>query len=155
MFDSQMNRHVLLLTACFAALGIMMASVPVWAAELSWRGTTKLVSSEGSHYKREGTAVFANGEEARLSVDGNMGPNSTIANGTSVADAMYRFADDSGFTLHFVSIWNGKLQRNAGILADGIGRFAGMSGSATALGETAAAGPIVVVWTGSYELTAQ
>lgn len=153
MFNPRMNRRVLLLTACFAAFGTMMASIPGWATELSWRGTSKLVSSEGSRYRREGTAVFTNGEEAQLSVDGNVGPNSTMTNGTSMANAVYRFADGSGFTLHFVSIWNEELQRNAGIFADGVGRFAGMSGSATALGEAVATGPIVVVWTGSYKLT--
>lgn len=42
----------------------------------------------------------------------------------------YKFDDGSGFTLRSVAIWNALVLRSTGLFSEGIGRFAGMMGSA-------------------------
>jgi hypothetical protein len=154
MFTPRINRPIFRLLVLFLiAAGLAIGAAPAWATDISWRGTSKRTSNEGSHYTREGTAVFTTGEEAHFAVNGTLGPNSNPANGTATVEIIYRFKDDSGFTLRGVGIWNESLQANAGIFVDGVGRFAGMTGSATCTGDSPAKGATETVWNGTYELS--
>jgi hypothetical protein len=138
----------LAILVCLVAVG----AAPAWAADISWRTTGTQTSRDGTHYTREGTSVFTTGEEAHVAVNGFIGPDASNENGTARGESIFRFKDGSGFTLRFVSIWGGGQERNAGIFADGIGRFAGMTGSGTATSEPPTTGPKATVWTGTYEL---
>jgi hypothetical protein len=138
---------------CLIGAGLAVGVTPAWAADISWRFTSKLTSNEGGHYTREGTAAFMTGEEAHVVVNGTVGPNSDIDHGTSTVEQIFRFKDGSGFALHGVATWNESLQTGAGIFADGVGRFAGMTGSATFTGNAPVKGQTVTVWTGGYELS--
>lgn len=153
MFTPRTNRHILPWLLLFLiATSFAIGAAPAWATDISWRATSKMTSREGGHYTREGTAVFMTGDEAHVAVNGTLGPNSNEANGTATLEIIYRFKDGSGFTLRGVAIWNELLQANSGIFVDGVGRFAGMAGSATCTGDAPAKGTTVTVWTGTYEL---
>jgi hypothetical protein len=142
------------LAAYFVAVGLAIGVAPARATDIGWRTTGTQTSSNGNHYTREGTAVFTTGEEAHVAVDGFLGPDVSNTSGTARGEAVYQFKDGSSFTLRFVSIWTGAMSRNAGIFAGGTGRFAGMTGTGTAANETAdTTGPMVTVWTGTYELS--
>ena len=138
--------------AALVAVGLATGLPRARAVDISWQGTSALTSNEGGHYTAEGTAIFMTGEEAHLAVKAAAGANSSLQNGTSAGEIVYRFKDGSGFTLHFVSIWNEAVQRNAGIFGDGIGNFAGMTGSAAGVGPAPAKGPSHVVWVGAYDM---
>ena len=66
-----------------------------------------------------------------------------------MTDWTYTFDDGSGFAMHSVAIWNSSVLR---ALSEGTGRFAGMKGSTTGVGKAPSAGPITVLWTGTYEV---
>jgi hypothetical protein len=137
------------------AIFLAAASTQTWAKEISWRATTKITASEGNRFTREGTAVFSDGTEAHVVINGVSGTGNSWSKGTSKADALYRFKDGSAFTLRFEVSWNAVQQRGAGTFADGTGRFAGITGNATAIGEMPTTGLTAVDWTGSYELSPQ
>ncbi len=143
------------LVVCLMSVGLAAVSDPAWAKDISWRATTVVTAGEGNRFTREGTAVFMTGEEAHVVINLIQGQGSSWASGTSTADAVYRFKDGSGFTLRFEGSWNGAGQRGAGTFVDGIGRFAGMTGGATATGEMPTTGPTAVIWTGTYEVSAK
>jgi len=156
MFTRRISRLVLMwATPCLLAAGVAILSVPAEANEISWRTTGTRSTHDGNHYTHEGTSVFMNGEEAHIRVEGTVGEKSTAEDGTAVAQTVFVFKDGSSFTLKFVSIWTRGISRNAGIFMGGTGRFAGMTGSGTAIVEKPSGGPPVTVWTGSYELAAQ
>jgi hypothetical protein len=141
------------LVVYLVAVGLVAGAAPGWAADISWHTTATQTASEGNHYTREGTAFFTTGEEAHVVVNGFLGPDASKANGTAKGETIFRFKDGSGFTLRFVSIWGEGQERNAGIFADGTGRFVGMTGSGTAISEPPTTGPKATVWTGTYELS--
>lgn len=134
-------------------IGFAAATVPAWAADISWR-TTGLTQTarEGSRYTREGTAAFITGEEAHVVVHGVIDLDASNSDGTARGEFVFQFKDGSRFTVHFVSIWGGGLERSAGIFASGTGRFAGMIGSGTSTSEPPTTGPKPTIWTGTYEL---
>ena len=140
------------LVLCFIIVISVVGTDPAWATDISWRATTTQTANPGDNYTREGTAVFAGGEEAQVVINGTMGPGSFYASGTASGEQVIRFRDGSGFTLHFVSIWRGRIQRVVGIFGDGVGRFAGMNGSATGTSGAASTGPAVTDWVGTYEV---
>jgi hypothetical protein len=101
----------------------------------------------------EGTATFANGEKADFVVRSVHPRTNAWAGGTAVSDWTYKFDDGSGFTMRSVAIWNTSVLRATGLLSEGTGGFAGMTGSATGVGKRPRDGhPITVLWTGTYEL---
>jgi hypothetical protein len=100
-----------------------------------------------------GTATFANGDKAEFVAHSVHPLTNSLAGGTAVTDWGYKFDDGSGFKMHSVAIWNTSVLHATGILSEGTGRFADMTGSATGVGKPPGYGhPITVLWTGTYEL---
>jgi len=101
---------------------------------------------------REGTATFANGEIAHIVSHAVYASTNTWTGGTASVVSVYKFDDGSGFTLRWVSIYNVLIHRCTGLFSEGMGRFAGMTGSATGGGEPPGRLASIVLWTGAYEL---
>ena len=139
---------------CLIAAGLILGSVPAWAADIAWRNTTigppSPTAPDGS-YSFEGTSNFA-GEEVKIA---GKGVRTIIPSGrTSGGETVYRFADGSGFTLRFVAARIGETVHQAGVFLNGTGRYAGIIGSAVGVPESRADAnaPGATNWRGSYEL---
>jgi hypothetical protein len=145
------RRALLAAVICLAAIGAPNGEAFGEQISVSWQVTDRTTGDDGNTATREGTATFANGEEARVvsKVVHNFGSG---LGGTASVTTVYKFGDGSGFTLRSVGIWNSIIFRCAGIFGEGAGRFAGIAGGATGGGEPSGSGTGTVAWTGTYEL---
>ncbi len=115
-----------------AVLASGCASLTPSPVPTTWTAVTHLMSLDQStgKFKREGVALFKNGETALQTVEGQF----TARDGSSmVARNSYRFEDGSTFVHEGTAqarMVNGLLQATGqGRFTSGTGRFAGISGT--------------------------
>lgn len=145
-------------TASLAFLCTMLLALPVpaHATELAWHSKSDQVVQRDANSERNGTVVFATGEQAsvvgystsRAEVDGIM---------PWIAQYMIRFDDLSSIAIKAEGKFDRKLHMSTGSgeFLGGTGRFEGIKGKVSLVSRYSTHEAMETDWTASYSLPAK
>ncbi len=140
----------------FAAWVVAMP-VSVHAADIAWHAASKLTEDNSPNWKREGTAVFTNGEKATLVSSGTTAIGVVDETGARPfkGQSVFRFDDGATITMQQTGTRNvvTGATTGSGEFIAGTGRYEGIAGKVTAISSKAMPGTVLEGdWVGSYTL---